>query len=98
MTGDIRLRPEVEDDLLEAAVWYERQRVDLGKEFLDAVAVTLSKTSDFPLAYPTVHRLTRRALLPRFPFGVFFQVQDQSVVVIAILHGSRHPRHWRSRL
>jgi hypothetical protein len=33
MTVDIRLRPEVEDDLLEAAVWYEQQRIDLGNEF-----------------------------------------------------------------
>jgi len=98
MTVEIRLRPEVEGDLLEAANWYEQQRIGLGTDFLNAVAVTLSRISAFPSAYPTVYKSTRRALLPRFPFGVFYHVEDERVVVIAILHGSRHPRNWRSRL
>jgi plasmid stabilization system protein ParE len=94
----ISLRPEVEGDLLEAAVWYEQQRIGLGTDFLDAVAVTLDRISASPSAYPTVYKSTRRALLQRFPFGVFYLVEDKNVVVVAILHGSRHPRNWRARL
>ena len=35
MTLEVRLRPEAEQDLSDAAAWYEEQRVGLGQEFLD---------------------------------------------------------------
>ena len=97
MTAEVRLRPEVEDDLLEAAVWYEEQCAGLGKDFLDEAAATLSRISASPSAYPILHRSTRRALLLRFPFGVFYCIEDNAIVVIAVLHGSRNPRNWRTR-
>src|SRR5437879_5555556 len=98
MTLDVRLRPEAEDDLAEAAVWYEEQQPGLGQRFLDAVTATVSRISTLPLAFPIVHGSTRRALLQRFPFGVFSPVAEARIDVIAILHGSRHPRAWRLRV
>ena len=97
MTLEVRLRPEAEQDLAEAAAWYEQQRQGLGHEFLDEVLMTLASVSATPLRYPTAHRSIRRALIRRFPFGVFFLVEDNSIVVLAVMHGSRHPRRWKSR-
>ena len=37
MTLEVRLRPEAEQDLADAATWYEEQRQGLGHEFLDEV-------------------------------------------------------------
>jgi plasmid stabilization system protein ParE len=98
MTLDVRLRPEAEDDLAEAAVWYQEQQPGLGQRFLDAAAATISRISTASLAFPLVYGSTRRALLRRFPFGVFFQVEGERIVVIGVLHGSRHPHAWRQRL
>lgn len=98
MTLEVRLRPEAEDDLFEAAVWYEPQQLGLGQRFLNAAAATISKISMFPLSHPIVYRSTRRALLRRFPFCVFYQIDKDEIVVIAVLHGSRHPYAWRQRL
>ena len=97
MTLEVRLRPDAEDDLFEAASWYETQRQGLGQQFLDSVTATFSKLSTFPLAFPIVHGSIRRALLQQFPFGIFYQVEEQRIVVIAILHGSRHPWTWQRR-
>lgn len=41
-----------------------------------------------------VHRKTRRALTHRFPFGVYYLVEDGMLVVVAVMHGSRSPRQW----
>jgi plasmid stabilization system protein ParE len=71
MTVEVRLRPEAEQDLADAAAWYEEQRPGLGRQFLDETQVLLSAIAERPLAYHVVHRATRRALLQRFPFGVF---------------------------
>jgi hypothetical protein len=36
-------------------------------------------------------------MLHRFPFGVFFVVEAESAVVIAITHLRRHPGVWQAR-
>ena len=97
MTLEVRLRPEAEEDLADAAAWYEEQRQGLGHEFLDEVLTMLSSIAETPLMYPNVHRNTRRAVIHRFPFSVYFQVENATIVVIAIMHGSRNPRRWKSR-
>lgn len=68
MTYDIRLREEAENDLTEAAVWYQQQQPGLGHEFLDEALALLQSIQDRPLSYPIVYREARRALISRFPF------------------------------
>ncbi len=94
---EIRLRPESEQDLADAAAWYEEQRPGLGHEFPDEVEATLSSIAETPLMYPGMHRNTRRAVIHRFPFSVYFHTDSPSIIVIAIMHGSRNPRRWKNR-
>jgi plasmid stabilization system protein ParE len=32
-----------------------------------------------------------------FPYSVYFRIDGEDVAVLAVMHNSRHPRHWRSR-
>lgn len=97
MTLEVRLRPEAEQDLSDAAAWYEEQRQGLGHEFLDEVLTMLLSIADAPLMYPDIYRNTRRAVIHRFPFTVFYRVENSTVVVVAIMHASRNPHRWKSR-
>ena len=97
MSYPIRLRDEAERDIALAASWYEEQREGLGQEFLDELLATLGTIAVQPRAYPVLHRGVRRALMRRFPFGVFFQTTPSDILVVAVFHGSRHPRGWRRR-
>jgi plasmid stabilization system protein ParE len=97
MTFVVRLRTEAESDIHDAAVWYESQRLRLGHDFLDAVEASFTRISENPLQFPILYRGTRRALLARFPFGVFFRVEGQTIVVLAVMHASRNPVRWRDR-
>jgi plasmid stabilization system protein ParE len=98
MTMEVRLRPEAEHDLAESAAWYEQQRTGLGQEFLDAALATFSAITDIPNGFAVIHRSVRRALLHRFPFAVFYVFDRDGVVVLGVLHGSRHPRFWMNRV
>lgn len=97
MTVEVRLRPEAEQDLVDAAAWYEEQRPGLGRQFLEEAQALLSAIGERPLAYQVVHRSARRALLRRFPFGILYRVEPTQVVVVGILHGSRDPNSWKAR-
>ena len=96
MTGVI-YRPEAVADIVEASAWYARQKAGLGEEFLSAVSDTAKRIAEQPMQYAVVHREIRRALVRRFPYGLFYRVWDQQIVVVACFHTSRNPRNWRSR-
>jgi plasmid stabilization system protein ParE len=97
MSLPVIIRPEAEQDLEEARNWYEGQRTGLGGEFVGAVDDVLGRIGDFPELYPAEYRGVRRAVLSRFPYVVYYRTTDSAVEVLAVLHGSRHPRTWRSR-
>jgi plasmid stabilization system protein ParE len=73
MTRTVRLRDEAERDLAEAASWYELQQPGLGREFLDEASRSFQSLADLPTIYPVVKREARRALMKRFPFGIYYQ-------------------------
>lgn len=97
MTLGVRLRSEAEQDLSDAAAWYEEQLPGLGHQFLDEVLAAFSSITEAPLMYPVIHRNARRALIRRFPFGVYYLVENTAIVVVAVMHGSRDPRRWKIR-
>ena len=97
MTLEIRLRDEATDDLAEASSWYEQQIPGLGDEFLTSVLAFLETIPDNPSRYPIVHKDVRRALMPRFPFGIFYGVEDKFILIYAVMHGSRNPSRWQER-
>lgn len=81
-------------DLEIAFDWYENQFPGLGLEFLDCIEEKIQKIKDMPKAYPVHHENFRRALLRRFPFSIFFTVEEQIIVLHAIFDNRQSPdRH-----
>lgn len=93
----LEVRPEAELDALEAALWYDGEREGLGTEFLAALRATLARVEEGPRRFPLVFREFRRAILQRFPFGVFFIVEDELATVVAVTHLHRDPSVWQTR-
>jgi plasmid stabilization system protein ParE len=97
MKLSVRIREEAEVDLSDAAIWYEQQRVGLGQTFLDQALSVMASLPENPDQYPVVHDRVRRALLDRFPFGVYYRVESEFILIYAVMHARRHPRTWQSR-
>ena len=97
MTPRLVFRPEAEAELLDARNWYEAERVGLGAVFAAAVETTIAEVLQNPLAYPRVRGDNRRALVRRFPYALYFRPTADEIVVLAVMHGRRNPRRWRSR-
>ncbi|MGC3981414.1 MAG: type II toxin-antitoxin system RelE/ParE family toxin [Steroidobacteraceae bacterium] len=93
----VRLREEADRDLADAASWYEKQSEGLGHEFLDDAQALFERIGDEPLNFPIMHRSARRAVMNRFPFCIYFVVESADVVVLSVIHGTRHPRRWKAR-
>lgn len=78
----------------EAKEWYESQSSGLGEEFIAALELQLKRLEQAPLLYAEVIPDVRRALLPRFPYGLFYVVRDQNINILAVLHDARNPGKW----
>jgi plasmid stabilization system protein ParE len=89
--------PPVDLDVEAAFGWYENERPELGVEFLDELRTTYNGIADGPLKYQELHGGIRRALLRRFPYAVYFAVEADIVVIVAVLHASRDPAEWQRR-
>lgn len=71
--------------------WYDGQQGGLGDRFLASVDDAIARIERNPLHFPAVVLDVRRALVPRFPYGLFFRVDGDGSVVIACLHHRRAP-------
>ena len=94
----IIIRPAAEDDLEEAAAWYEARRAGLGREFLASIDQALERLKRHPDFGIPAHKTLRRTSVSRFPYGVFYQVFGEKILVVGVFHGRRAPRKWKSRL
>ena len=81
--------PLVRHDLAEACAWYERQERGVGLR-LEAEAKDLfRRLSDEALLYAVRFSDVRRVNLRKFPYGVFYLVVGDTVVVLGVLHGAQ---------
>jgi toxin ParE1/3/4 len=93
----LEIRKPAQTDIADAARWYEQRDKGLGTEFLRALDACFSSIQRSPQSHALVHPRVRRALLRRFPYGVFYVVEEQRVSVIACLHVRRRPGEWKTR-
>jgi plasmid stabilization system protein ParE len=94
---DVIVRPLAEADVRDAAFWYESSREGLGAEFTLELDALYERIAQNPRQFPAIEEETRRALLRRFPYAVYFVIGDDVPVIIAVLHQHRRPDAWRER-
>jgi toxin ParE1/3/4 len=97
MTYRISVRPEAAREIQEAFDWYEGRSEGLGLEFLRAADASLAGVQRTPLAFPKVHKEARRVLIRKFPYALFYIVEEESIVVVACFHARRDPIDWLRR-
>jgi plasmid stabilization system protein ParE len=89
-----------DDDLVEAASWYEEQRQNLGEVFLDRVWDKLLLLCEFPFMGPVVHGTIRRVTVAPYRYSFFYLIDEDRdrIVVMAVEHEARDPESVKARL
>lgn len=91
----IRILQSAFDDLDEGAEFYERQGEGLGSYFVSSLIADI----DSLRLYAGIHRVIRgyhRLLSKRFPYAIYYKLEDGVTVVTAILDCRRRPS-WIAR-
>lgn len=69
----------------------------MGLEFLNAIEAGLARIRRSPLMFPVVYRDTRRALLRRFPYALYYVTTPAVTRVVAWVHTRQAPARWQRR-
>jgi plasmid stabilization system protein ParE len=84
-------------ELEEAVDRYEARRPGLGAEFAAEVQNAISRILQLPLASPRISPRCRRSRVARFPYGVIYQIRQNHILIVAVMHLRREPSYWRDR-
>jgi len=95
---NVKFLSVAEQEFIEAVDYYNDQCQGLGYEFAAEISSTMERIVRFPRAWIKISPRARRCLTNKFPFGVLYQICDDTILVVAIMHMKRDPIHWQERL
>jgi len=70
----------------------------LGPEFAAEVNLGFGRILQFPTAWTSLTRRTRRCRLNRFPYALLYQTRGDLILIVAVQNVHKHPDSWKSRL
>ncbi len=87
-----------EAEFAEAIVYYNSQSEGLGFKFAAEVKRVIGRIMEYPKAWAPLSKRTRRCRTNRFPYGIIYQIRDDTILVVSVMHLHKHPESWKSRL
>ncbi|QDS93567.1 hypothetical protein FF011L_23380 [Roseimaritima multifibrata] len=83
-------RPEVEDDVADAVIWYDNKRSGLGDELLFEYLAAIQRIRDNPRSFAIAANGLRPCRLKRFSYIIHFDVDGDDILVVALMGGGRN--------
>jgi plasmid stabilization system protein ParE len=95
---NVRFLTIAEQEIDDTYHWFEERTEGSGLDFLKEIDRVIRRISTFPLAALEIEPEIRRSLLTRFPYAIFYGIDGQTIIVIAVAHTHRKPRYWIDRV
>ncbi len=93
---NIEILPGARDDLWAGYRFYERQSPGIGKHFYDTLCADIEGLRKTAGIHPVIYG-SHRALSRRFPYGIFYEIKNDTIRVQAVYDCRRRPstiRRW----
>lgn len=90
--------PEAALEFKDAIRFYEGRAIGLGVRFASEVRAAIDAIMANPQRWRILEDDVRRYLVGVFPYLVLYTIESDYVLIIAVMHGKRHPGYWKHRL
>lgn len=84
-----------ENELRSAAEYYENAVPGLGVDFVDEIERTIERVLKHPNAWAKVSEDHRRCRTRRFPYGIIYSIEDECILISAVMNLRQHPGRWK---
>lgn len=92
-----RIHPAIEVELREIRDFYESCGIGLGAEFIESFDQQVCKITAMPARWMIARGDTRRALMRRFPYVIYFRIVHGDTIRITVVKhiGDTRPLAWK---
>ena len=95
---NVKILASANKDLIDGHLFYEKQREGLGTYFLDTLFSDIDSLRIYAGMHPKYLEKYYRLLSKRFPFAVYYRIENNTVFVYAVLDCRRNPSWIREKL
>ena len=95
---NFQILQSTEAEIAEAMDYYNTQYPGLGYEFAFEVKESMNRIISFPNAWPLFQEEARKCQIDRFPYGIIYEVREDTIIVFALMHLRENPQKWEKRL
>lgn len=97
MVYTIKLTPEAKIDIQDAIKYYNLQKKNLGQRLFHYIDQAIQKLQTNPFLFQRGYRGIRKCPTAKFNFAIHYFTEENTVVIVAVLHSSRNPMIWKNR-
>ena len=94
---NVEFHPSAQREAEAAQAWYEERDPLAASAFLRELSIGIQRIRQSPDRYPAAEAGTRKILLDRFPFTIYYRLKSDTLTVVAVAHHKRRPGYWSSR-
>jgi|SRR5690606_6624319 len=95
---EVKVLPDAVTDVRETYLYLLERDERLAEDFERCARKAILSLADNAHHYQVRRDGFRRCPLERFPHGIMYEVEDDSVVIVhAVAHAKRKPGFWRKR-
>ncbi|CCQ51662.1 MULTISPECIES: type II toxin-antitoxin system RelE/ParE family toxin [Crocosphaera] len=89
--------PEALKEYADAVRYYTEQRTEVAQAFINAIEDAVYRVRESPTRYNAIDDDVRRCMTRRFPYGILYTIEQDYILILAVMHCSREPGYWKSR-
>lgn len=94
----IKILDSAKNDLIEGFYFYEKQSEGLGSYFLESIYSDIESLKVYAGIHPKKYKNYYRLLSKRFPFAIYYRIEDKNTHIDAVLDCRRDPTWIRDKL
>lgn len=92
MAFNVIIKPDANQDIIEAADWFEEQNPSLSLDFILILSETLKRIKNNPCHFQKRYKHIHVVFTRKFPFGIYYTIEKEIIFVHAVLHTKRNPK------
>jgi toxin ParE1/3/4 len=90
--------PEALTEYSEAVKYYAEQRAEVAQVFINAIEDAVYRIRESPDRYVVIDEDVRKCMTRKFPYGILYTIEQDYILILAIMHCSREPGYWKKRI
>ena len=93
-----KFHPDALEEYREAAIWYANREQEIGLRFIANIEDAIHRVVETPTRWRILDEDVRRCLVHLFPYAILYTIEDNFILIVAVMHLSREPDYWRERI